>query len=275
MTSSTPSRWGLALGWGLGMVVLAALVSVALEALGPRPPTDPSALAGSSAGREEALPSSAGAGARGRLPSPAPRSEPSAAPQAAAGAVPSGGDRLARQPPAGGDVPPPLPAVELREEDFTPCEAGKLAGVFDPSEASRVCERFREAEEALLTQRAVEGGRLDPEEAAATWEQLHDALGDAGYAAALYAVGRPNRLTLGEGPGDPLPAGLERGDVLHAVDGRRVFSRAELMRRLEQGAGAVVVLRDGERVEIDPQAVSGDLPWEASSVPPEETGEED
>ncbi|NND61016.1 MAG: PDZ domain-containing protein, partial [Gammaproteobacteria bacterium] len=81
---------------------------------------------------------------------------------------------------------------------------------------------------------------------------IRDDLSPADYDRYLYALGRPNRVTvnnvLSGSPADQ--AGLQAGDQILSYDGQRVFNSGEIRRATTSGlAGqsvAVEVERDGQ-----------------------------
>ncbi len=81
-------------------------------------------------------------------------------------------------------------------------------------------------------------------------------LGDDAYSHFLFAIGRPNRLTVGmvieTSPAEQ--AGLHLGDVIRSYAGERVFSSAQLTRLRSSGDKDMPVIleivRDGEPMQI-------------------------
>ena len=78
---------------------------------------------------------------------------------------------------------------------------------------------------------------------------------DEAYARYLYAVGRPNQVTVQRvlSGSAAETAGLRPGDVLLGYQGERVFAASDLRRATQAGdAGDTVtleVLRDGQRIQ--------------------------
>ena len=81
-------------------------------------------------------------------------------------------------------------------------------------------------------------------------------LGDDAYSHFLFAIGRPNRLTVGRvietSPAEQ--AGLHLGDVIRSYAGERVFSSAQLTNLRSSGDKdmpiIVEIIRDGEPMQI-------------------------
>lgn len=81
-------------------------------------------------------------------------------------------------------------------------------------------------------------------------------LGDDAYSHFLFAIGRPNRLTVGRvietSPAEQ--AGLRLGDVIRSYAGERVFSSAQLTELRSSGDKdmpvIVEIIRDGEPMQV-------------------------
>lgn len=86
-------------------------------------------------------------------------------------------------------------------------------------------------------------------------ESIRDEMDDEAYARYLYAVGRPNQVTVQRvlSGSAAETAGLRPGDVLLGYQGERVFAASDLRRATQAGdAGDTVtleVLRDGQRIQ--------------------------
>jgi predicted metalloprotease with PDZ domain len=137
-------------------------------------------------------------------------------------------------------VQPAFRADRLRPEHLDDLPVGALRDAF--TDANR--------ELAMLEIAAhQEGWRDDPtlkEERLALRQSLLEYLGPEAYLAGLYATGRPNRLVLTNiaAGTDADSQGLQRGDVLLAVDGSRIFD--------EEGFAAVTAsLPPGSPVTLE------------------------
>lgn len=86
-------------------------------------------------------------------------------------------------------------------------------------------------------------------------ESIRNEMDDDAYARYLYAVGRPNQVTVRRvlsGSAAEI-AGLQPGDILIGYEGSRIFAASEVRRATRDGnAGDTVtleVLRDGQRIQ--------------------------
>lgn len=78
---------------------------------------------------------------------------------------------------------------------------------------------------------------------------LREDLGDENYDYLLYAVGKDNRLVVGDVLKSSAAerAGLEPGDIVQRYDGQRIFNRNELQTATTQGKAGSTVAVDIER----------------------------
>ena len=85
---------------------------------------------------------------------------------------------------------------------------------------------------------------------------LRAELGEEAYDRYLYAVGRPNRVTVRNVMANSAAdqSGLQAGDVLYRYAGERLFSRREFRSATRSGqlgeAIPVEVIRDGQRLQV-------------------------
>ena len=157
-----------------------------------------------------------------------------------------------------------LPAPGRLRQDGGVSEAALMAAGFSETEAAYYRRRNDEAAMAQLylrDQAEREGWIRTPryfealQEIRSDLESIRDEMDDEAYARYLYAVGRPNQVTVQRvlSGSAAETAGLRPGDVLLGYQGERVFAASDLRRATQAGdAGDTVtleVLRDGQRIQ--------------------------
>ncbi len=158
----------------------------------------------------------------------------------------------------------PLPAPGPLREDGGVSEAALIAAGFTEAEAAYYRRRNDEAAMAQLylrDQAEREGWIRTPryfealQEIRSGLESIRDEMDDEAYARYLYAVGRPNQVTVQRvlSGSAAESAGLRPGDVLIGYQGERVYAASDVRRATQAGdAGDTVtleVLRDGQRIQ--------------------------
>lgn len=141
--------------------------------------------------------------------------------------------------------------------------------------ADALVERLTRADLKLQRQALAEGWATDERlvrERQALWDQARRQLSDRDYMAALHRAGRPNRLLVDTvRPGSDAEA-LQHGDVLWALDGHRVLTRAEfrdyLARLPENATVSVEIHRQGQSQLVMISGLADALNLIADSVPP-------
>ena len=162
------------------------------------------------------------------------------------GAPPSGGGRDWRR------------RREVTEQSFL--DAG-----FDSGQAAYLNQITAEAaiQQLYLLDRAVREGWMgsqryyeERDRIPGSLNALRAELGEAAYDRYLYALGRPNRVTVRNVMANSAAdqSGLQAGDVLYRYAGERLFSRRELRSATRSGqlgeAIPVEVIRDGQRLQV-------------------------
>jgi hypothetical protein len=157
-----------------------------------------------------------------------------------------------------------LPAPGRLRQDGGVSEAALMAAGFTEAEAAYYRRRNDEAAMAQLylrDQAEREGWIRTPryfealQEIRSDLESIRDEMDEEAYARYLYAVGRPNQVTVQRvlSGSAAETAGLRPGDVLLGYQGERVFAASDLRRATQAGdAGDTVtleVLRDGQRIQ--------------------------
>lgn len=128
-------------------------------------------------------------------------------------------------------------------------EVERLRDVFEETEMQRLYLRDRASREGWLGTRRY---REELRELEGRFRAVEEERGGAAYDWLLYAVGRPNRVTIRDviERGPAREAGIEPGDALLRYDGERVFNVTELRRAISAGrAGELIPIdieRDGE-----------------------------
>lgn len=158
----------------------------------------------------------------------------------------------------------PLPAPGPLREDGGVSEAALIAAGFTEAEAAYYRRRNDEAAMAQLylrDQAEREGWIRTPryfealQEIRSGLESIRDEMDDEAYARYLYAVGRPNQVTVQRvlSGSAAESAGLRPGDVLIGYQGERVYAASDVRRATQAGdAGDTVtleVLRNGQRIQ--------------------------
>ena len=166
-------------------------------------------------------------------------------------------------PGAGRPTPPDADATD-RDAPRELSEAALMQAGFSASEATYYRRRYDETAMAQLylrDQAEREGWIGTPRyydalrEARAGLDSLRDEMGDEAYSRYLYALGRPNRVTIRRviGGSAAEAAGLQPGDILLRYDGSRVYAVSDVRRGARQGqAGETVpvdILRGGNRIQ--------------------------
>jgi len=139
------------------------------------------------------------------------------------------------------------------EAGFDPLTADSLKKRTDEGVLDRLYLRDQAAREGWLNTAKYYEQRNNLPNAE---QPLRQELGETGYDRYLYALGRPNRVSINsvmEGSAAQ-KAGLEEGDVLYSYDGERLYSRRALSPFTRSGeAGELVsveVMRNGNRVQV-------------------------
>lgn len=156
------------------------------------------------------------------------------------------------------------PSGNRRGEDGGVSEAALVAAGFSEAEAAYYRRRNDEAAMAQLylrDQAEREGWIGTPryfeslQEIRSGLESIRDEMDDEAYARYLYALGRPNQVTIQRvlSGSAAQTAGLQPGDVLLGYEGDRVFAASDVRRATQDGdAGDTVtleVLRDGQTIQ--------------------------
>ncbi|MBY6096356.1 PDZ domain-containing protein [Ferrimonas balearica] len=138
--------------------------------------------------------------------------------------------------------------------------------------ADALVERLTRADLKLQRQALAEGWATDERlvrERQALWDQARRQLSDHDYMNALHRAGRPNRLLVDAVKRDI--KGLQHGDVIWALDGRRVLTRAEYRDYLatlpEQTLVTVEIRRNGQSQQLSVSGLASGLSLIADSVP--------
>lgn len=161
------------------------------------------------------------------------------------------------------EAAPPETPGRLRQDGGV-SEAALMAAGFTEVEAAYYRRRNDEASMAQLylrDQAEREGWMRTPryfealQQIRSDLESIRDEMDDDAYARYLYALGRPNQVTVQRvlsGSAAEI-AGLRPGDVLIGYEGERVFAASDVRRATRAGdAGDTVtleVLRDGQRIQ--------------------------
>jgi len=150
------------------------------------------------------------------------------------------------------DAPRELSEAALMQAGFNASEAAYYRRRYDEAAMAQLYLRDRAEREGWIgTPRYYDALR----EARAGLDSLRDEMGDEAYSRYLYALGRPNRVTIRRviGGSAAEAAGLQPGDILLRYDGSRVYAVSDLRRGARQGrAGETVpvdVLRGGSRIQ--------------------------
>jgi C-terminal processing protease CtpA/Prc len=175
-------------------------------------------------------------------------------------------ERLARIESPAGERAARVPSADqqFRGQDDGVTEAALIAAGFTKAEAAYYRRRNDEAAMAQLylrDQAEREGWIRTPryfealQEIRSDLESIRNEMDDDAYARYLYAVGRPNQVTVRRvlsGSAAEI-AGLQPGDILIGYEGSRIFAASEVRRATRDGnAGDTVtleVLRDGQRIQ--------------------------
>ncbi len=144
-------------------------------------------------------------------------------------------------------------------------EQGFLDAGFDSGQAAYLNQITAEAamQQLYLRDRAVREGWMGSQRyyqernrIPGSLNALRAELGEEAYDRYLYAVGRPNRVTVRNVMANSAAdqSGLQAGDVLYRYAGERLFSRRELRSATRSGqlgeAIPVEVIRDGQPVQL-------------------------
>ncbi|MBY6188032.1 PDZ domain-containing protein [Marinobacter hydrocarbonoclasticus] len=143
--------------------------------------------------------------------------------------------------------------------------------------ADALVDRLTRADLKLQRQALAEGwatGDRLVRERNALWDQARRQLSDDDYMAALHRAGRPNRLLVDTVKHDGSARALRHGDVLWALDGQRVLTRAEyreyLSRLPDNTPLTVTIIRDGVRQQVVLNGLTNNISLIADSVPVQE-----
>jgi hypothetical protein len=134
----------------------------------------------------------------------------------------------------------------LRAAGLDPAEVERLRGYFEETEMQRLYLRDRASREGWLGTRRYREELRDLEQ---RFRAVQEERGGAAYDWLLYAVGRPNRVTVRDvlERGPAREAGVETGDAILRYDGERIFSITELRHAISSGRAGELIPLDVER----------------------------